>query len=46
MARESASELHGVIPITATPFDTDGRVDEDSIVSRVEFEARGQLFTP
>jgi 4-hydroxy-tetrahydrodipicolinate synthase len=34
------TELHGVIPITATPFDADGRVDEDSIVTLVEFEAR------
>jgi len=34
------TELTGVIPITATPFDSDGRVDEDSIVSLVEFEAR------
>ena len=33
-------ELTGVIPITATPFDSEGRVDEDSIVSLVEFEAR------
>jgi len=34
------SELTGVIPITATPFDSDGRVDEASVVSLVEFEAR------
>jgi 4-hydroxy-tetrahydrodipicolinate synthase len=34
------TDLAGVIPITATPFDSDGRVDEDSIVSLVEFEAR------
>jgi 4-hydroxy-tetrahydrodipicolinate synthase len=34
------TELRGVIPITATPFDADGRVDEDSIVTLVEFEAR------
>ena len=34
------TELRGVIPITATPFDTEGRVDEDSIVTLVEFEAR------
>ena len=33
-------DLTGVIPITATPFDSEGRVDEDSIVSLVEFEAR------
>jgi 4-hydroxy-tetrahydrodipicolinate synthase len=36
----SMNDLSGVIPITATPFDADGRVDEDSIVSLVEFEAR------
>lgn len=34
------TDLAGVIPITATPFDPDGRVDEGSIVSLVEFEAR------
>jgi 4-hydroxy-tetrahydrodipicolinate synthase len=34
------TELRGVIPITATPFDAEGRVDEDSIVTLVEFEAR------
>ena len=34
------TDLAGVIPITATPFHSDGRVDEDSIVSLVEFEAR------
>ncbi len=34
------TDLAGVIPITATPFHPDGRVDEDSIVSLVEFEAR------
>jgi 4-hydroxy-tetrahydrodipicolinate synthase len=34
------TELGGVIPITATPFDAEGRVDEDSIVTLVEFEAR------
>ena len=34
------SDLTGVIPITATPFDAEGRLDEDSIVSLVEFEAR------
>ena len=33
-------DLSGVTPITATPFDIGGRVDEDSIVSLVEFEAR------
>ncbi len=34
------TELTGVIPIAATPFDSEGRIDEDSIVSLVEFEAR------
>ena len=34
------SDLTGVIPITATPFDAEGRLDEDSIVSLVEFGAR------
>lgn len=34
------TELRGVIPITATPFDAEGWVDEDSIVTLVEFEAR------
>ena len=34
------TDLAGVIPITATPFDSAGRVDEDSIVSLVEFGAR------
>src|SRR5262249_26103974 len=33
-------EVRGVIPITATPFDAEGRVDEDSIVTLVEVEAR------
>lgn len=36
----TGSELAGVIPITATPFDAGGRVDEESIVTLVEFEAR------
>jgi dihydrodipicolinate synthase/N-acetylneuraminate lyase len=27
------AELTGIIPITATPFDAEGRIDEDSIVS-------------
>jgi dihydrodipicolinate synthase/N-acetylneuraminate lyase len=40
MSRDSLAELTGVIPITATPFDAEGRIDEDSIVSLVEFEAR------
>jgi 4-hydroxy-tetrahydrodipicolinate synthase len=34
------TELAGVIPITATPFDAEGRVDEASIATLVEFEAR------
>ena len=34
------TELRGMIPITATPFDAEGRVDKDSIVTLVEFEAR------
>jgi 4-hydroxy-tetrahydrodipicolinate synthase len=34
------TELAGVIPITATPFDAEGRVDEESIATLVEFEAR------
>jgi dihydrodipicolinate synthase/N-acetylneuraminate lyase len=34
------TEPRGVIPITATPFDADGRVDEDSIVTLLESEAR------
>jgi dihydrodipicolinate synthase/N-acetylneuraminate lyase len=29
------TELRGVIPISATPFDADGRVDEHSIVTLV-----------
>lgn len=33
-------ELAGVIPIAVTPFDGQGRVDEESIASLVEFEAR------
>ena len=33
-------ELQGVIPITATPFDAAGHVDEASIATLVEFEAR------
>jgi 4-hydroxy-tetrahydrodipicolinate synthase len=40
MAHPAARELHGVIPITATPFDARGRIDEDSIASLVEFEVR------
>ena len=34
------TELRGVIPITATPFDASGQVDEASIATLVEFEAR------
>jgi hypothetical protein len=34
------TDLRGVIPITATPFDTAGQVDEASIATLVEFEAR------
>lgn len=34
------TELRGVIPIAVTPFDAGGRVDEASIASLVEFEAR------
>jgi 4-hydroxy-tetrahydrodipicolinate synthase len=33
-------ELAGVVPIAVTPFDTQGRVDEPSIATLVEFEAR------
>jgi 4-hydroxy-tetrahydrodipicolinate synthase len=33
-------ELAGVVPITVTPFDEAGRVDEASIATLVEFEAR------
>jgi len=34
------AELAGVVPITVTPFDERGRVDEDAIAGLVEFEAR------
>src|SRR5262249_56749097 len=34
------TELRGVISITATPFDAHGQVDETSIGTLVEFEAR------
>ncbi|MBI3456848.1 MAG: dihydrodipicolinate synthase family protein [Candidatus Rokubacteria bacterium] len=34
------TELAGVIPITVTPFDETGRVDEESIATLVEFEIR------
>ena len=33
-------ELAGVIPITATPFDEQGRIDETSIATLVRFEVR------
>ena len=35
-----STDLRGVIPITATPFDATGQVDEASIAGLVEFEAR------
>src|SRR5919108_1538820 len=35
-----SSELAGVVPITVTPFHEDGRMDEASIATLVEFEAR------
>ena len=35
-----ATELGGVIPIAATPFDEGGAIDEASIATLVEFEAR------
>jgi len=34
------AELTGVIPITATPFDAAGQLDEGSVATLVEFEAR------
>ena len=34
------TELAGVVPIAVTPFDARGRVDEESIATLVEFEAR------
>jgi 4-hydroxy-tetrahydrodipicolinate synthase len=34
------TDLRGVIPITATPFDASGQVDEASIATLVEFQAR------
>jgi len=40
------SDLTGVIAITATPFDAEGRLDEDRIVSLVEFEACGGVHGP
>jgi 4-hydroxy-tetrahydrodipicolinate synthase len=38
--RDMTTELKGVIPITVTPFDAAGHVDEPSIATLVEFEAR------
>jgi 4-hydroxy-tetrahydrodipicolinate synthase len=38
--RDMTTELRGVIPITATPFDAAGEVDEPSIATLVDFEAR------
>ncbi|MEK6718872.1 MAG: dihydrodipicolinate synthase family protein [candidate division NC10 bacterium] len=35
-----AEIVPGVYAITATPFDEQGRLDEDSIASLVEFELR------
>jgi 4-hydroxy-tetrahydrodipicolinate synthase len=35
--------LTGVIPITATPFDARGRLDEEGIVTLVEFEVRERV---
>jgi 4-hydroxy-tetrahydrodipicolinate synthase len=35
-----SAELAGVVPIAVTPFDAAGRVDEASIATLVEFEAR------
>lgn len=35
-----SGELAGVIPITATPFDERGRIDEASIPTIIDFEAR------
>lgn len=37
---DMTADLQGVIPITATPFDAAGEVDEASIATLVEFEAR------
>jgi dihydrodipicolinate synthase/N-acetylneuraminate lyase len=34
------TELTGIVPITVTPFDAAGQVDEASIATLVEFEAR------
>src|SRR5215470_2800933 len=36
----TTTELRGVIPITATPFDAQGQLDEASVATLVEFEAR------
>ncbi len=35
-----STDLAGVIPITVTPFDARGRIDEESIATLVEREAR------
>jgi 4-hydroxy-tetrahydrodipicolinate synthase len=33
----SLPPLHGVVPILVTPFDTEGRIDEESLANLVEF---------
>src|SRR5262249_49099257 len=38
--RDMTTELKGVIPMTATPFDAAGQVDEASIATLVEFKGR------
>lgn len=40
---EHGAPLAGVIPITATPFDARGRVDEEGIATLVEFEIRQRV---
>ncbi|MCL5025625.1 MAG: dihydrodipicolinate synthase family protein [Chloroflexi bacterium] len=35
-----SKEIYGVCPILATPFDEQGRIDEDSMRSLIEFELR------
>ncbi|RYY13906.1 MAG: dihydrodipicolinate synthase family protein, partial [Alphaproteobacteria bacterium] len=32
--------LHGVVPILITPFDSEGRIDEESLANLVEFNIR------
>ena len=32
--------LHGVVPILITPFDSAGRIDEESLANLVEFNNR------